>query len=75
MNDKIVKGFLASSLKGLRVVNITDGEITLEYLSYVRYCSRDSSVNMELEPRFITLYLNHELNENQGLPKEFSLEK
>jgi len=57
-----VEEFLNTPIEELKVVEITDGEITLEYPYWPN-------------SKFITLYLNHELNEDQGLPKEFSKRK
>lgn len=53
-----IKNFLKCDLDKLRVAEITDGEITLEF-----------------DGEAVTLYLNHELNEDQGFPKSFKITK
>jgi len=62
MRKSEVEEFLNAWIEELKVVGITDGEVILEYPSWPK-------------PKIIVLYLNHELNEDQGLPKEFSMGK
>jgi len=62
MKQSQVEEFLNTPIEELKVVEISDGEVTLEYPSWPN-------------SKFITLYFNHELNEDQGLPKEFSKRK
>lgn len=59
MNKRELEDFLNTRLDELKVVEVTDGEITIEYLSWPK-------------PKLLTLYLNHKLNEEQGLPKSFN---
>jgi len=62
MNKETVQDFLNTYLNEFEVVEITDGEITLKIPSWPK-------------SKLITLYLNHELNEGQGLPSSFSIKE
>lgn len=54
-----VHEFLKTDVNKLKVVEISDGEITLE----------------TEEGYVITLYLNHKLNETQGFPRSFLIRR
>lgn len=62
LRESDVIEFLDARIEEIEVVEITDGEITLQLLFYPN-------------PKLITLYLNHDLNEGQGLPKEFNIKR
>lgn len=60
MDKQELEAFLNCDLDKIRVVEISDGEITLE---------------IDETDKAFTLYLNHKLNEAQGFPKSFIIKR
>lgn len=58
MNQETIDEFLKTRVEDLKILTISDGEIELGLPS----------------GKVVILYLNHELNENEGLPKSFKKE-
>ena len=52
-----IREFLNSDLDAVKVVEVTDGEITLRFG----------------KKKMVALYLNHKLNESIGWPKSFKI--